>query len=192
MLDETDCKSLRKDLEELSEGKLQVMTQGRRIVKTSKALIYSLHRNDLKAAGKHMLAIEGQRQKLERIADTESLRGYGPYPNALQEYVEAVGYYFFVIEKRIPGASELSVCAQTYLMGLSDLTGELMRRAVNGMAAGDPKIALNIRDVVDEIHGLMLSLDFDGGEARRKSDQVKWNLAKIEGLIAEARIRDKI
>lgn len=192
MIDKNDAQKLAQELSTASESKIEVQKIGREVIKTSKKLIYSLHRGEIIEAGKLIIAIEGERQKLDKIAKDQKLRVYGPYKGALSEYVEAVTFYFYLKENRIPSSEELEVDAETYLMGLSDLTGEMMRKAVNDMAKSKYETALTIRDTVDEIHGLMLSLDFDGGEARRKSDQVKWNLNKIEGLVYDAKIRDKI
>jgi len=191
-LDGEDVKDLKEELASLSRGRIEVMKQAREVIKSSKTLIYSLHRGDEKAAAKYMVSIEGLRQKLDKTANSEKLRAYGMYGNAMQEYVEAATYYFYVKEGSIPASDDLNVDAETYLMGLSDLTGELMRKAVNDMVGDDFKSAQTIKDTIEEIYGLMLSLDFDGGEARRKSDQVKWNLSKVEALIFDAKIRDRI
>jgi len=192
MLDAREQASIRADLDAISRGKIEVMKQGREVVKASKELIYSIHRGDMKAAKGFLDKIEAERGKLDKIADTPRLRSYNPYGNGVQEYVEAVAYYYVMTKERIPTREELNCDSETYLSGLSDLTGEMMRKGVDDMVRENYKHAILMRDTVEEIYGLILSLDFDGGEARRKSDAVKWNLAKLEDLVYDAKIRDKI
>jgi translin len=192
MLDKQECASIRKDLDELSRGKIEVMKQSRELVKASKELIYSIHRGDMKSARDFLTKIKAERVKLDKIASTAKLRSFSPYPNGVQEYVEAVAYYHVMSEERIPSRGELKADSETYLSGLSDLTGELMRKGVDDMINERYQHAIILKDTVKELYGLMLSLDLDGGEARRKSDAVKWNLAKLEDLIYDAKIRDKI
>lgn len=192
MLDKREYTSIRKDLDGLSRGKIEVMKQGREVVKASKELIYSIHRADMKAAKGFLSKINAERAKLDKIANTPRLRSYSPYPNGIQEYVEAVAYYYVMTRERIPTRKDLECDSETYLSGLSDLTGELMRKGVDDMVKEKYQHAIKLRDTVNEIYGLILSLDLDGGDTRRKSDAVKWNLAKLEDLVYDAKIRDKI
>ena len=192
MLDKREYASIRSDLDALSRGKIEVMKQSREVVKSSKELIYSIHRGDMKAAKGFLAKINAEKAKLDKIANTPKLRSYSPYSNGVQEYVEAVTYYHVMTAERIPTRAQLKVESEAYLSGLSDLTGELMRKGVDDMIHERYQHAILLKDTVNEIYGLMLSLDLDGGETRKKSDAVKWNLAKLEDLVYDAKIRDKI
>ncbi len=192
MLDKGEYESIRKELDGLSRGRIELMKQSREVVKTSKELIYAIHRGDMKAAGGFLEKIEDGRRTLDGLANTEKLRSYHPYDLGLQEYVEAVAYYHVMSGGRIPGRKELRVDVETYLSGLSDLTGELMRKGVDDMINERYEHAVELKDLVSGVYGLVLSLDFDGGDTRKKSDAVKWNLAKLEDLVYDAKIRDRI
>jgi len=192
MLDRREYASIRRDLDALSRGKIEVMKQSREVVKASKELIYSIHRGDMKAAKAFLQKIRSERAKLDRLASTPRLKAYNPYSNGVQEYVEAVAYYHVMAVGRIPTRGELKCESETYLSGLSDLTGELMRKGVDDMIHERYSHAVLLKATVEEIYGLILSLDLDGGETRKKSDAVKWNLAKLEDLVYDAKIRGKI
>lgn len=192
MLDPGEKEAIRKDLDALSRGRIEVMKQGREVVKASKELIYSLHRGEMGSAGECLVRITEARRRLDRLANTPRLRAYHPYQNAVQEHVEAAAYHSVVAKGRIPRRAALRADTETYLGGLSDLTGELARKGVDDMIHERYAHASLMKDVVEEIYGLILSLDFDGGEARRKSDAVKWNLAKLEDLVYDAKIRGKV
>jgi len=192
MLNPKEKESIRSDLDRLSRGRIEVMKQGREVVKASKELIYSLHRGDMQSAGVCLAKISQARKMLDALANTPRLRCYHPYLNAVQEHVEAAAYYSVVTKGNIPTRARLLADTETYLGGLSDLTGELARKGVDDMIHERYAHAAKMKDSVEEIYGLILTLDFDGGEARRKSDAVKWNLAKLEDLVYDAKIRGKI
>lgn len=150
----------------------------RDVIRLSKLVIYSIHRNELEAAEKYLKEIRGKARGLGNIAyDT------GIHDTAYQEYVEAVCYYDFVKGRKLANFKGLGVSPEQYLMGLCDLTGELMRRAVNSAIRKDFTEVLKIRNFVDELYGEFLKFDLRNSELRRKSDSIKWNLQKIEGLL---------
>ena len=62
--------------------------------------------------------------------DIKKLSFEGSYSDACQEYAEAIFYYDYVKDEKIPTPKELKINHEDYLMGLCDLTGELTRRAV--------------------------------------------------------------
>jgi len=49
-----------------------------------------------------------------------------------------------------------------------------------------------IKEFVSDIYNEFLKFEFRNGELRKKSDSIKWNLKKIEEIIYDIKIRDKI
>ena len=107
----------------------------------------------------------------------------GNLDNGLQEYCEAACFYGFIKNKKIPTSHELKLDPFNYLSGLSDLTGELGRKAVIEATAKKTKEVETIREIIDEIHGHFIKFDLRNGELRKKSDSIKWNLQKVEELL---------
>ncbi len=192
MMDEKELAGMRKELSELAESKIRQSNLSRELVRKSKELIYSVHRGDMEAAEKHAAEIKEKRGELDGIASDERLRRHGSYGVAVQEYVEALTYYGLMTDKKLPTREDLRADTESYLMGLSDLTGELVRKAVDDMINERYERAVWIKDTVSDIYGGILSLDLEGGEARRKTDQIKYNLNKLEDLVYDAKIRGKI
>jgi len=192
MIDKRELVGMKRELSGLAETKIEQNTVSREVVRKSKELIYSIHRGDMKAAAKRASEMKADRRRLERVSGTEKLRAQYSYSIAVQEYVEALAYYELLTRRRLPTRKQLKADTECYLMGLSDLTGELVRKAVDDMIKERYGHAVWLKDVVAEIYGAMLNLDFEGGEARKKSDQVKWNLSKLEDLVYEATVRGKI
>ena len=192
MIDRSELAAMRRELSGLARDKIEQTKVSRGVVRKSKELIYAIHRGDMKAARKHAAEIKSDRRGLDRLAKSDKLRSQHSYSIAVQEYVEALAYYELMTRNRLPSKRHLNADTETYIMGLSDLTGELVRKAVDDMINERFDHALWLRDVVADIYGAILSLDLEGGEARKKSDQVKWNLNKLEDLTYDAKIRGKV
>lgn len=192
MIGKAELSGIRRDLSKLSQNKMSLNRVSREVVKKSKELIYAVHRGDMKSAGLRAAEIRKLRTRLDRVANSEKLRGQHAYSIAVQEYVEALAYHQVMTKKRLPTRKQLKADTEHYLMGLSDLTGELVRKAVDDMVHERYMRALWLKDAVADIYGAIIGLDFEGGEARRKSDQIKWNLNKLEDLVYDAKIRGKI
>jgi len=75
---------------------------------------------------------------------------------------------------------------------LCDLTGELVRRAINKAINEQYSESVEIRDVVAMIYENLMQFDFRNGELRRKFDSIKYDLKKLEDLVLELKLKDKI
>lgn len=171
-----------KKLNEYDKNREQLIKKARDVLKSSKQLIYALHRKNLKEASQILTDVKKEKNSLDKIAKSNAKLIYeGSYSEACQEYVEAICYYGFIKDKKIPPLSSLKVRAEDYLMGISDLTGELTRRAVT-IANKDVKAFKKIKELVEEIFGEFLKFDFRNGLLRKKADQIKWNLKKLEEI----------
>lgn len=175
MLDKNYSKELSKELKDADERREKVIQLSRDIIKESKLVIYSLQRNEKGDVKK----IQALVKNLKRESQT------GIEDTAIQEYVEAVCFYEFLMKKKIPTHKELDVDIDSYLMGLSDLTGELLRKAVKDVIEHRYESAQEITRLVEEIYGLFLQLDLRNGPIRQKADAIKWNLQKLEHLLLD-------
>lgn len=178
---------LQKEFLRYDEEREKLIKKSRDVLKLSKLVIYAVHRGELEKAGKLVEEMEKEKKELEKIAGHSGKMVYeGSYKIALQEYVEAVLYYNFVKTGKL---SELKVMAEHFILGLCDLPGELMRRAVFLAGKGKAEEVAKIRDIVDEIYGELLKFDFRDNEIRRKVDGVKYELAKLEDLVLNLRLK---
>lgn len=178
MLDSKTFEHIRKELQDYEKKREQTIQSSRDIITLSKQIIYAVHRGDLAAADSLMKRIRSATKKLEQTRDYEQ----GISRVAFQEYVEAACYYEFVKNNKIPTPNELRVETEDYLLGLCDLTGELVRKAVAYAIKNEQHNVLKTKDLVDEIYGEFLKLDLRNSELRKKSDSIKWNLNKLEDM----------
>jgi predicted translin family RNA/ssDNA-binding protein len=112
----------------------------------------------------------------------------GSYKVAIQEYVEALLYYNFIKDGKLV---ELNVTTEHFVLGLADLPGELVRKAV--FLAGKRKISkvIEIKEKVDLIYGELLKFDFRDNDIRRKVDAVKYDLRKLEDLVLDLKLKGR-
>ncbi len=183
MINKQDFKKIREKLSSYDGDRERLIKKARDVLKLSKQLIYTIHRKELKGADKLVMDVKKEKRKLDKIASSDKRLFYeGSYSYACQEYVEALTYYGFVKNGKIPVLSALKVNEQDYLMGICDLTGELARKAVT-IAHKDPKEVEKIKDLVEKIFGEFLKFNLRNSELRKKSDSIKWNLKKLEEVV---------
>ncbi len=184
MLDKTEFQNIRADLKKFEAERELLMQGARDIIQLSKRIIYALQRDDTKKIEKDVQKIT---QKVKKLS--ESKYETGIRSTAIQEYVEALAFYYFLKDARIPARKQLGVETNEYLLGLCDLTGELVRKAVNHIIKENYQEAVKIKDLVEGIYGEFLHFELRNSELRKKSDAIKYNLKKLEELIYDLKIK---
>tara|TARA_Y100000310_G_scaffold336542_1_gene421367 strand:+ start:449 stop:1024 length:576 start_codon:yes stop_codon:yes gene_type:complete len=184
MLNKKEFSQIREELETYDKQRELLINEGRVLLKLSKCMIYSVHRNNLSETKSLLKQIKAAKFKLDKTAKkTKELSAEPSYSSALQEYAEAFSYYYFVIHKKLPSKKTMGVNSEDYLLGLCDLTGELGRRAVSLATKRQFKEVELIKDTVEEIYGEFLKFNLRNSQLRRKSDSIKWNLKKLEEIM---------
>lgn len=180
---------LQQEFHAYDEEREKLIKKSRDVLKLSKLVIYAVHRDEMKEATELVREIEKEKKELEKIATHDAKMAYeGSYKVAIQEYVEAILYYEFVKNGKLP---EIKVLAEHFILGLADLPGELVRRAVFVAGKGDVESVRKIRDEVDNIYGQLLKFDFRENEIRRKVDAVKYDLRKLEDLMLDLKLKGR-
>ena len=188
MLNKSEFNKIREEMHKADLKREEIIQLSREIITISKQIIYAAQRNDLKAADSSVKNIKNKVAKLKKInisADTNI------NSVAFQEYVEAVAFYEFVKNKRIPTKASLGVSAEDYLSGLCDLTGELVRKAIYDVIHRKFDEAERIKELVHDIYGEFLKLHLRNGELRKKSDSIKWNLKKLEEVMYDISMKGR-
>ena len=145
----------------------------------AKKIIFALQR------GEHCSTRLGQLNKiflgLLKQYGRDRLFREGIFRASLEEYIEAVFLAVVLENKKISALPRFDIDVEIYLGALSDVTGELVRRATNLIADRKIDEAKKLisagQKIVDEL------LDFDmTGSLRTKYDQARNNLRKLEQL----------
>jgi len=184
-LNKEEFESMVEEITKMENVREEVILQSRSILRLSKQCIFALHRGDIDKATKLW---EEMKKEVDRIkAFVEDNPNYTPpdsFNIALQEYVEATSYLHFLNEDKIPSKETLNVSTEAYLLGLMDLTGELVRKAVADSINHRKETVLKVRAFIEELYEWLLKFDWTHGQYRKKADMVRWNLNKIEDLLA--------
>lgn len=180
MIDTKQFDKIITELKKRDDAREKVIALSRDIIKISKQIIYGIQRETIKDVSglvKDMKKKVVSLQKMGRSHDTNIDKV------AVQEYVEAMCFYSFVVDGEIPNATKLGVDIEDYLLGLCDLTGEFVRKSVQFAIRKKFSEVQKIYDVTESIYGQFLRMNLRNGELRKKSDSIKWNLLKIEQVV---------
>lgn len=184
MIDKKEFNSIASDLDKLDDLREKIIKTSRDILKLSKKAIYSTHKSDLNYSKKNIEQAKKLIVETDKLIQKNSeLKEVGAFNDALQEYCEAVCYYEYMKNNRIPTRKELNLSITNYLLGICDLTGELARLAVFLTIDKKYDKVKEIYNTVNEIYGKFLNFNLKNGELRRKSDSIKYNLKKIEEIM---------
>lgn len=183
MINKKDFEDIRKKLEKADTERENLIKRSRDLLKLSKQIIYSVHRNDVNRAKNLINKIKKEYILLKSIAEKNPELLYcGSFKVAVQEYVEALAFFDIFNKNRLPTHKKLEVFHEFYLLGVCDLMGELVRKAVNETIKGREKNALEIKDAVDNIYSELLLLDIRNSELRKKFDGIKYDLRRLEDM----------
>ncbi|MBU1146258.1 hypothetical protein KKD80_01800 [Patescibacteria group bacterium] len=191
MINQKLFQQLKKDFEFYGEERRGLIGVSNNALTKSKQAIFSFHRDDLRGGNSLLAEVEKIFQDLEKKFKQEpELRYEGAYRAALEEYVEAKFFGKFLKDGKIDFIKDAEIDADTYLGGICDFTGELVRKAV--LAATDKKFkkveeyVVGVRDVIGELIKMNLT-----GYLRTKYDQAKQNLRRAEEVLYDVKMREK-
>ncbi|MCF7860619.1 hypothetical protein K9M79_00105 [Candidatus Woesearchaeota archaeon] len=191
MINSKDFHKIHQKIEKSDQKRNALIIESRDIVRESKRAIYSIHRDDLKTAKKHITELNKKLSTFQsKLVKNPRLYYSGFSKIAEQEYVEAVAFYIFVCENRLVTYTELNIDEEYYLLGVIDLTGELVRKAVNSAIANDIKMVYRIKDFLNDLYGELLKFNFSNGELRKKYDSIKYSVNKLEDLVFQIKARN--
>lgn len=188
MINKKFIQQLKKDYEKHNGERRQIISLSNDILNNSKRAIFAIHRGDIKKAEEMIASIE------KTITYTEDKFGFvrisqeGAYKAGIEEYVEAKMFYLVDQGKKVDKIAKLKIDTESYLGGISDLTGELVRKAINRAAEGKYNEVKKIKEIINDIMTELVEFDMTGYQ-RTKYDQAKGNLKKIEQIDYEIKIR---
>ena len=191
MLNQKLFDQLKKDYDFYDQERRKLIGLSNDALMKAKQAIFAFHRDDMNGGNTLLADVEAIFSELEKkFKKEEELRYEGSYRAALEEYVEAKFFGGFLEGKKIDFIKGVQIDADSYLAGLSDFTGELLRKAV--LAATDKKfkkveeLASGIREVIGELLKFNLT-----SYLRTKYDQAKHNLRRVEEILYDVKMREK-
>ena len=188
MINKKFLQVLRKEYQESDSARRQIISLANVVLHDSKRLIFALHRGDISGAKVKFLEVEEILKKLDKKFGNSRVNDEGAYKACVEEYVEAKLLYFVLAGEKIDKIKGLSLNYDSYLGGICDLAGELVRYATNEAAAGRFKKVEEIKQTVNEIMSELVDFDMTG-YLRTKYDQARGHLRKLEQMAYEVNLR---
>ncbi|KAM7464427.1 hypothetical protein LguiA_032548 [Lonicera macranthoides] len=203
-------------LNELNDKRERVVKASRDITINSKKVIFQVHRISksnkeevLGKAEKDLAAVTDQymARLVKELQGTDFWKLRRAYSPGVQEYVEAVTFCKFcksgtllnldeinatLLPLSDPSLEPLQINLLDYLLGLADLTGELMRLAIGRVSDGElefaEKICRFVRDIYRQLTLLAPDMD-DKSDMRTKMDTMLQSVMKIENACFSVHVR---
>ena len=178
------------DLEGVNAARERALAESRQIVRLSANTIRAVHRHDFDEADG--LLNEARRMSnglKELLADYPQIYWAGYMRDAQKEFAEANITLSIIAGRELPSASDLGVEHSVYLNGLGESAGEMRRYALDAMRRWDLDRAEAILVVMDEIYGLLVTVDYPDaitGGLRRTTDMVRGVLERTRGDLTVA------
>lgn len=189
MLNKSFFVNLKKDYTYFNKNRREIIGWSSDALHKSKISIFSMHRGQVEEAGQLLKEVEANFAKLEPVfKKSPALRHEGSYKAALEEYVEAKMLHKIISGKKVEAIKEVKVDFDSYLGGLCDTTGELVRLAIREATNNNIKGVEHARDTITEIMAELIEFNLTS-YLRTKYDQAKGNLRKIEQMVYELKLR---
>ncbi|KAG6759744.1 hypothetical protein POTOM_036233 [Populus tomentosa] len=194
-------------LNNLNEKRERVVKASRDITMNSKKVIFQVHRISkdnrdevLDKAEKDLAAVTEQYmlKLVKELQGTDFWKLRRAYSPGVQEYVEAATFCKFcrtgtllnldeinatLLPLSEPSVEPLQINVLDYLLGLADLTGEMMRLAIGRISDGEleyaKKICQFVRDIYRELTLIVPYMD-DSSDMKTKMDTMLQSVVKIE------------
>ena len=191
MMDKNELKELIQYMQDFDNQRELLIKKSRDVLKLSKQIIYCVHREDIDGAEKHAEGIKLRFKELVAIGKQNAeLTNVGAFKVAGQEYTEALCYLAYVKGEELPTYKTLGVNIPNYLSGLCDLTGEIVRKAINDVINGDKESAIRAKKFTDELYGDLLMFDFKN-VMRKSFDRIKYDLRRLEDVVLSIKLKEE-
>ncbi|KZW02062.1 Translin [Exidia glandulosa HHB12029] len=214
----TAFETFRDELDDQQEKRERLIKTSREVTATAKKIIFLLHRlvsaENADSQGLHANAIKPAKKKLgelntlfakmaPELKGEEFWRHWRSVSPGLQEYIEALSFAHYLefgtlasyhdVQAALTdadGVPYFNIPLSDYLLGISDLTGELMRYAIVAISRADG--TLQARQVLDFVRGTYADLEKFSPHVRelpRKQDVTSASLQKIEDAVYAVVVR---
>ncbi len=188
MLNNKFINSLKKEYANKNSERRQIISLSNIILNNSKKAIFAIHREDQKKAEENIIESEKLINKIYKNFKENRAKEEGAFMASLEEYAEAKLFFNFIKSGKIDKIKEVKLPLESYLGGICDLSGELIRLATNKAIKKDFAAIENIKEIINEILGELIDFDMSG-YLRTKYDQAKNNLKKIEQMNYEINLK---
>jgi translin len=182
--------------EEKHKAREITIAASRRAIQACAASIRATHR------GEYDIAASLANEARERLAEADAalvnhpdVRTNGPLADAKKELAEACLTLALVCDDALPTPQDLQIDVAPYCNGLAEAASELRRQLLDRLRAGDLARAERLMGAMDDIYGLLVTVDYpDGvtGGLRRTTDALRAVLERTRGDLTTAMVAARL
>ena len=168
----------------------------RRTIRSCGSSIRAVHGLDpTRAAQLADDAAAALREAQQALRPFPALAATGPLHDAEKEYAEARLTAALVSGAPLPAFKELQVGVGAWLGGLSEAATELRRHVLDRLRDGDLRQADTLVSTMDEVYGLLVSMDYPDaltGGLRRQVDALRAVLERTRGDLTTSALQARL
>jgi len=179
---------LKKEYRAQESERRQIGSAANNILFQAKKTIFALQRQEFSLGQEKLEEIAKNLKDLEKKFGSKRLNQEGTYKAAVEEYLEAYTFNRVINGKKIDKVTGLNLNHASYLGGICDLIGELVRYATNQAAKGKFEAVAKIKTEAEDIMSGLLDFDMTA-YLRTKYDQARGHLRKLEQMAYDIKIR---
>jgi translin len=151
---------IEKELKKKEEVRQELQREMRRATRLSKQAILFMHQERFDEARELLKEASELLAKLDEVSnDYPELVYTGLVNAAFEEYVEAHALLTLIKEERFINPEELGIPSVSYLLGLSDVIGELRRRTLDSLRREDVETAEYCMQKMEQIYVELTAMD---------------------------------
>jgi predicted translin family RNA/ssDNA-binding protein len=191
MLDPKFFTKLKKEYDSYDVNRRIIIKHSNDILKFAKMAIFAMHRDNVAEAEKCFVEADKLFDYLAtKIKVEEGLDFEGAYLAAMEEYVEAKLFHQYLKTGKITEIKGLKIDCDSYLGGLCDFTGELVRKAIYLATRHKYDEVTACEQTIESVVKELIEFNMLG-PLRPKFDQAKNNLRKIEEIMYDLEIKKR-
>jgi translin len=182
--------------EEKHRAREIMLAASRRAIQACAGSIRATHRGEFDAAGQ---LVDEARDLLAEadgaLVNHPDVRTSGPLADAKKELAEASLTLALVRDEPLPSPKAMQLDVAPYCNGLAEAASELRRQLLDRLRAGDLARAEELMAAMDEIYGLLVTVDYpDGvtGGLRRSTDALRAVLERTRGDLTTAMVAARL
>lgn len=177
--------STRLDFEARTKARDEALSRARTLIRYASRAIRAVHRNEMDTALENLGETGALAEQLNAVLEIHPDLYYAGYTqDALKEFVEASLVFAIVRNDELPTPQSLRVPSNTFIKGLAEAATEMRRRCLDLMRQGNPDEAEPLLQVMEDIYGLLVTVDFPDAITaglRRQTDIVRGVLERTRG-----------
>lgn len=185
----------RAELDAKFAAREQALRNCRTIIQSASKAIRALHRNEAERAAELISGAERLIGEIEpALAEHPDIYHAGFFYDAVKEYAEAQITRALLAGEDLPLPSSLGVHAVPYLKGLGEAVGELRRRLLDQLRAGELTAGEGTFVAMDRVVDFLMELDYPDGMTsglRRTTDTARALVERSRSDLTTAALQER-